>query len=135
MSVIEKSQKDSNGFEILTQYVSELHALISSSKPHITWTARDAIQEAREACGGHGYLKAARIGDIRNDHDPSCTYEGDNNVLCQQAANWLIRQWQNVESPAGSVDFLHRKDKIIERSFDCVGNRWSFDRFECKFSV
>lgn len=40
-----------------TQQVSEVHALVSSSKPLITWTARDAIQEAREACGGHGYLK------------------------------------------------------------------------------
>uniref|UniRef100_A0A1B0APT8 Uncharacterized protein n=1 Tax=Glossina palpalis gambiensis TaxID=67801 RepID=A0A1B0APT8_9MUSC len=35
----------------------------------ITWTARDAIQEAREACGGHGYLKASKLGDLRNDHD------------------------------------------------------------------
>lgn len=33
--------------------MSEIHALISSSKALLTWTARDAIQEAREACGGH----------------------------------------------------------------------------------
>lgn len=132
MSAIERSQKDSNGFEILTQLVSELHALISSSKPHITWTARDAIQEAREACGGHGYLKASRLGDIRNDHDASCTYEGDNNVLGQQASNWLVRQWQNVESPVGSVDFLHRKERVMKTTFSCVRKRWSFDQFECE---
>lgn len=135
MSAIERSQKDSNGFELLTQLVSELHALISSSKPHITWTARDAIQEAREACGGHGYLKASRIGDLRNDHDPSCTYEGDNNVLGQQASNWLIRQWQNVESPVGSVDFLHRKEEILNRSFDSVRRNKSLDDMECKFNL
>lgn len=133
MSVIERSQKDSNSFEILTQLVSELHALISSSKPHITWTARDAIQEAREACGGHGYLKASRLGDIRNDHDACITYEGDNNVLGQQASNWLVRQWDNVESPVGSVDFLHKKDQTMKRTFHCVGKRWSFDQFECEF--
>ncbi|KAL5280044.1 ACOX3 family protein [Megaselia abdita] len=132
MSAIERSQKDSNGFELLTQLVSELHALISSSKPHITWTARDAIQEAREACGGHGYLKASRLGDLRNDHDPSCTYEGDNNVLGQQASNWLVRQWENVESPVGTVDFLNRKDQMMKRTFNCVSKRWSFDHFECE---
>lgn len=36
-----------------TKEVSEIHAVISSSKALLTWTARDAIQEAREACGGH----------------------------------------------------------------------------------
>jgi len=37
--------------------VSEIHAMVSANKPLVTWTCRDAIQECREACGGHGYLK------------------------------------------------------------------------------
>lgn len=43
--------------------MSEIHALVSSSKALLTWTARDAIQEAREACGGHVriYLKQIRF--------------------------------------------------------------------------
>ncbi|KAG6453258.1 hypothetical protein O3G_MSEX008062 [Manduca sexta] len=35
----------------------ELHALSSGAKPLLGWAARDAIQNCREACGGHGYLK------------------------------------------------------------------------------
>lgn len=35
----------------------EMHAISSAVKPVCTWAARDAIQECREACGGHGYLK------------------------------------------------------------------------------
>jgi hypothetical protein len=37
--------------------VSEIHAMVSAAKPLLTWTCRDTIQECREACGGHGYLK------------------------------------------------------------------------------
>jgi acyl-CoA oxidase len=41
----------------------ELHALSSAAKPVCTWTVRDIIQECREACGGHGYLKCSRLGE------------------------------------------------------------------------
>ena len=34
----------------------EIHGISSSSKPLAGFTARDGIQESREACGGHGYL-------------------------------------------------------------------------------
>ncbi|XP_034667882.1 peroxisomal acyl-coenzyme A oxidase 3 [Drosophila subobscura] len=115
LEIIARSQADSNGFDILTQNAAEIHALISASKPRITWAARDAIQEAREACGGHGYLAAAKLGQMRTDHDPLCTYEGDNNVLGQQASNWLLRQWaaKEPETPIGSVRFLERREQLL----------------------
>lgn len=75
-----------------------MHALISATKPLITWTCRDAIQECREACGGHGYLKASRLGDLRNLNDPRVTYEGDNNILLQQTSKWLLKQWDQLQN-------------------------------------
>lgn len=35
----------------------EIHAISSAAKPTCGWVVRDGIQECREACGGHGYLK------------------------------------------------------------------------------
>lgn len=36
---------------------TELHVISSASKPISGWTMKEAIQECREACGGHGFLK------------------------------------------------------------------------------
>lgn len=104
--------------------VAEMHALVSSAKPLMTWSCREATQECREACGGHGFLKAARLGDMRSTVDPMVTYEGDNNVLIQQTSNWLLRQWQIVQngekgiSPLGSCEFLRNYRTIIKQRID-----------------
>lgn len=41
----------------LSEKAAELYALCCAAKPLSGWLARDAIQESREACGGHGYLQ------------------------------------------------------------------------------
>uniref|UniRef100_A0A2M4BF32 Acyl-coenzyme A oxidase n=1 Tax=Anopheles marajoara TaxID=58244 RepID=A0A2M4BF32_9DIPT len=99
----------------------EVHALSSAAKPVCTWAARDGVQECREACGGHGYLKLSTIGDLRGNNDPNCTYEGENNVLIQQASNWLlsVRAKGNDRfaqvSPLGSATFLAHSEQIRGR--------------------
>uniref|UniRef100_A0A1L8DYV4 Acyl-coenzyme A oxidase n=1 Tax=Nyssomyia neivai TaxID=330878 RepID=A0A1L8DYV4_9DIPT len=113
----------SYGGENVADSAMEMHALSSAAKPVCAWLARDAIQECREACGGHGYLKVARLGDLRNDNDANCTYEGENNVLVQQASNWLLsvrRQgWEAFKkaSPLNSASFLADFNTIIQHRF------------------
>ncbi|XP_021962932.1 peroxisomal acyl-coenzyme A oxidase 3 isoform X2 [Folsomia candida] len=105
---------------------AEIHAVSSAAKPLAGWLARDAIQECREACGGHGYLRAAGIGPMRDDNDSNCTYEGDNNVLLQQASNWLIKLWGEYssgrtlvnEGPLGSLSFLNNVGQTLSSTFN-----------------
>ncbi|XP_046680314.1 peroxisomal acyl-coenzyme A oxidase 3-like [Homalodisca vitripennis] len=99
------SHSGSEDMKMLSNMVSGVHAIVCCSKPLLTWAARDAIQEAREACGGNGYLKAAALGDLRNNHDPTVTYEGDNNVLLQQTTNWLLRQAQQLNGDSEQLYF------------------------------
>lgn len=47
------------GEQNLNKIVMEIHALSSASKPYCTWAVQKAIQDCREACGGHGYLKSS----------------------------------------------------------------------------
>ncbi|KAG5886071.1 hypothetical protein JTB14_018930 [Gonioctena quinquepunctata] len=86
------------------------------------WLMKEAIQECRETCAGHGYLKASGIGDIRNDHDANLTYEGENHVLAQQTSNWLLKLWplvlqkKTISSPMKSIDFLTNGLDILNNS-------------------
>ncbi|XP_033230589.1 peroxisomal acyl-coenzyme A oxidase 3-like [Belonocnema kinseyi] len=122
---IEASNKKSKDVEYLIIEGSELHALSSAGKPLSSWTARDAIQDCRETCGGHGYLKASRLGKMRAENDAGCTYEGENTVLIQQTSNWLLNNWEDflkgkkVVSPFGTANFINETENILSWTFNC----------------
>ncbi|KAM4537037.1 peroxisomal acyl-coenzyme A oxidase 3-like [Odontesthes bonariensis] len=120
---IGQMMKDSSDRQV-SEHDPQIHAIGCSSKPLGSWTAQRGIQECREACGGHGYLAMNRLGDLRDDNDPNCTYEGDNNVLLQQTSNYLLgwlhtklHDGVRIESPLHTVDFLDDFKRILESRF------------------
>lgn len=67
-----------------------LEAHAAGLKAMATWQATRAIQAAREACGGQGYLSVNRFADLKADTDVFMTFEGDNTVLMQLVAKNLL---------------------------------------------
>ncbi|HVL60776.1 MAG TPA: acyl-CoA dehydrogenase family protein, partial [Microbacterium sp.] len=71
----------------------DLETLAAALKPLSTWHALDTLQEAREACGGSGFLFENRLVGLRADLDIYATFEGDNNVLLQLVAKRLLTDY------------------------------------------
>ncbi len=68
----------------------EVEALAAGLKAYTTWHTTAVLQEAREACGGQGYLEANRLPALKADTDVFTTFEGDNTVLMQLVAKGLL---------------------------------------------
>ncbi len=64
----------------------ELEAAAAGLKAFSTWHTTDTVQEARECCGGQGYLAENRFAALKADSDVFTTFEGDNTVLLQLLA-------------------------------------------------
>ncbi|MBN7793676.1 acyl-CoA dehydrogenase family protein [Microbacterium esteraromaticum] len=68
----------------------DLETLAAALKPLSTWHALDTLQEAREACGGSGFMFENRLVGLRADLDIYVTFEGDNNILLQLVGKRLL---------------------------------------------
>ncbi|XP_022136505.1 acyl-coenzyme A oxidase, peroxisomal [Momordica charantia] len=76
------------------ELVGDVHALSAGLKAYVTSYTAKSLSTCREACGGHGYAAVNRFGSLRNDHDIFQTFEGDNTVLLQQVAAYLLKQYK-----------------------------------------
>jgi acyl-CoA oxidase len=83
----------------------DLETLAAALKPLSTWAALDILQEAREACGGNGFLAENRLTSLRADMDIYATFEGDNNVLLQLVAKRLLSDYSRkfASADAGAL--------------------------------
>ena len=102
----------------------ELETRAAGLKAVQTWHAIEAIQEAREACGGAGYLAANRLVVLRGDVDVFATFEGDNHVLLQLLAKDLLTSYAKEVSgldPVGLAKFAASSFADIVRERTTAG--------------
>lgn len=84
----------------------ELESRAAGLKAANTWHATRAIQEAREACGGAGYLAENRLIGLKADTDVFTTFEGDNHVLTQLVAKELLTAYADDVKGMSPVEWV-----------------------------
>lgn len=108
--------------------LADLHATSCGLKSLASSTAAEGLEVCRRACGGHGYSSFSGIGPFYADYLPTPTWEGDNYMLTQQVARYLLKSARAVlKGDATENDttrilrhFLARQD--MGAAFDVLGN-------------
>lgn len=67
------------------------HLISSVAKSVFTWTTYDTMSEARQGMGGYGFSSYNGFGSALPVMDLNRTWEGDNNVLMQQAGKLILQ--------------------------------------------
>ena len=99
----------------------ELESRAAGLKAANTWHATRAIQEAREACGGAGYLAENRLISLKADTDVFTTFEGDNHVLTQLVAKELLTAYADDIKGMSPVEWVRfaaefAGERVIKRT-------------------
>jgi acyl-CoA oxidase len=110
--------------------LAEMHAASSGLKSICTMTAADGIETCRRAMGGHGFGGGSGMIPLNNDYLSKPTVEGDNWMITQQTASYLIKRMTDaVKKPNGaataSVDTQFRQylqTKASRRDFNIYSN-------------
>jgi acyl-CoA oxidase len=108
--------------------MADLHATSCGLKSLASTTAADGLEQARRACGGHGYSSFSGIGQLFADYLPNVTWEGDNYMLTQQVANYLLKTARSVRAGFTPINdtatiFRYYHDRAeIGCAFDILGS-------------
>lgn len=113
--------------------LADLHATSCGLKALASTTAGEGLEVCRRACGGHGYSSYSGIGSWYADYLPTLTWEGDNYMLTQQVARYLLKSARAVlsgrcaDNDTSKIlrNYLDRRDKgasfdVLEEDGDIV---------------
>ena len=100
-----------------TESREDLETMAAALKPTSTWRALHVLQEAREACGGAGFMVENRLVGLRADLDIYVTFEGDNTVLLQLVGKRLLTDYARQFKGVDSVGMARL---VVERAADTV---------------
>lgn len=90
------NQNYKNVIEEENDQIKEMHALISIAKPLVSEALIKCSNEVRMVCGGHGYSSYSGIPSLIQDYHVMVTWEGDNHVLSQQTAKFVIKNYMKL---------------------------------------
>lgn len=108
--------------------MADLHSTSCALKAYSSTVAGEGLETCRRACGGHGYSSFSGIGTFYADYLPTLTWEGDNYMLTQQVARYLLKSARAVLAGKATANdttqflrkFLERQD--VGAAFDVLGS-------------
>ncbi|KAJ5211247.1 Acyl-CoA oxidase [Penicillium cf. griseofulvum] len=104
--------------------LAHMHSMSSGLKSLCTILAADGIETCRRAMGGHGFGGGSGLIQVNNDYLSKPTVEGDNWMITQQVAAYLIKKMTAaVESPdTAGADETEAHFKEFIRNKRCPGS-------------
>ncbi|MCW2679513.1 MAG: caiA [Frankiales bacterium] len=107
----------------------EVEALAAGLKAVATWHMTRTVQDARECCGGKGYLTENRFASLRADSDVFVTFEGDNTVLLQLVAKTMLSDYASQFEDLDAVGMArHLTTRSVSRLLSESGPLGRFTR-------
>lgn len=106
----------------------DMHSLSAGIKSMITWWGADALEGVRRCMGGHAFSIYNSVASIISDYGVMTTGGGDNYVLTQQTARYLL----------SSLKDAMRGKRIPEDTSVAYLNRFNDEFFQtsaCPFST
>ncbi|KAH9826779.1 Peroxisomal acyl-coenzyme A oxidase 1 [Teratosphaeria destructans] len=123
-----RAQIDQGDFSRLTV----LHAQSSGLKSLCTELAANSIETCRRAMGGHGFGGASGYIQLNNDYLSKPTVEGDNWMITQQTASYLIKRMAAAVSGKGDAqDEVEQACRVWLSEKDGSAPLPIYDRDEC----
>jgi acyl-CoA oxidase len=99
--------------------LTELHSTSAGLKSLTTELAANGIETCRRAMGGHGYGGGTGLVQLNADYLSKPTVEGDNWMITQQVAQYLIKKVNershSLKSQALNMTEEHLKDYLYSR--------------------
>eukprot|EP01117_Protostelium_nocturnum_P015018 TRINITY_DN5781_c0_g1_i1.p1 TRINITY_DN5781_c0_g1~~TRINITY_DN5781_c0_g1_i1.p1 ORF type:complete len:689 (-),score=239.46 TRINITY_DN5781_c0_g1_i1:30-2057(-) len=99
----------------------EMHSITAGLKAWIGWWATEALETIRRSLGGHAYSAYNAIGGQIADFGVMTAGGGDNTVLAQQTARYLVSGMKKVQqrkSLAKSLKYLNKLSEEHQKDFD-----------------
>lgn len=111
--------------------LAALHAQSSGLKSLCTELAANGIETCRRAMGGHGYGGGSGLIQLNADYLSKPTVEGDNWMITQQTASYLIKRMQGAVKAKPDLQdeverdyqtYLMERDKYVASDLDILND-------------
>ena len=115
--------------------LAEMHAASSGLKSLSTMLAADGIETCRRAMGGHGFGGGSGMIPLNNDYLSKPTVEGDNYMITQQTASYLIKRMTQVVQQVGTSQHKEPIDFQYQAYFKFTRSRVRSDLFKNDYAI